>query len=342
MRMPSVHGSGNSRRLVFTAPREAGWEEFPTPQPQSGEILIETRRSLISIGTELAFFSGRQWRNPGAGALPKYPTYPGYSSAGVVVATGQETAPRQVGDRIASPARHASHQTMRSLEETVLIPDSVSDEEATFCTLGATVLNAYRRGAPQLGESAVAVGQGILGQLAVQLLRLGGCDPVIAVDLVAARLALTERIGAATHFLNSSEVDVVKTVYDLTAGRGADLVYEATGLTEVYDLAFSLTRPYGKVVGLGSPRFPASVDMQQVHIKPLHVIGAIGNHPSGDSREFPWTRGAHMSYFMDLLANERVNVGDLITHRFPARDAPAIYPRLLQDRTSYLGVILEW
>ena len=82
--------------------------------------------------------------------------------------------------------------------------------------------------------------------------------------------------------------------------------------------------------------------MQQVHIKPLQIIGAIGNHPSGDSKDVRWTRDAHAALFMDLLARGRVNVRDLITHRAPAQEAPSIYPRLLADRTFYLGVILEW
>jgi 2-desacetyl-2-hydroxyethyl bacteriochlorophyllide A dehydrogenase len=337
-----AHVKANSRRLVFPGLQEVGWEEHHVPLPRHGELSVETRRSLISIGTELAFFSGRQWTNPGTGVLPKYPYYPGYSNAGTIAAVGDAAGPWQAGGRIASAARHGSHQTVRSAEDATAIAEEVSDEEATFCTLGATALNAYRRGAPLLGESAVVIGQGILGQLAVQLLRLGGCNPVVAVDLEAARLALTGRIDAATHLLSAREDDVVVAVHDLTAGRGADVVFEATGRTEAYDLVFSLTRPHGRVVGLGSPRYPAPVDMQQVHIKPLHVIGAIGQHPSGESRENRWTRGAHMALFMDLLAAKQVNVRDLITHRVPADEAPDIYPKLLKDRTSYLGVILEW
>ena len=330
------------RRLVFPGPRQVGWEEGQTPPPQSGELLVESRRSLISIGTELAFYSGRQWTNPGVGVLPKYPASPGYSNAGVVAAAGDETRPWRVGDRIASAARHADYQIVRHHDGPVRIADRVTDEEAVFCTLGATVLNAYRRGAPQLGECAVVVGQGLLGQLAVQLLRLGGCDPVVAVDLEPARLALTQRVGDATACLNPAEDDVVAAVHDLSSGRGADIVFEATGRTETYDLAFALTRPYGRVVGLGSPRYPAPVDMQQVHIKPLQLIGAIGNHPTGESREVRWTRGAHTALFMDLLAKKQVDVRSLITHRVPVAGAPDIYPKLLEDRTAYLGVILEW
>ena len=330
------------RRLVFPGPRRVGWEEDQAPAPQDGELLVQTRRSLISIGTELAFFSGRQWTNPGVGVLPKYPAYPGYSNAGIVAATGGETSPWQVGDRIASAARHASYQNVRRHDGPVRIAEDVTDEEATFCTLGATVLNAYRRGAPQLGECAVVIGQGLLGQLAVQLLRRGGCDPVVAIDLEPARLALTQRVGDATACLNPEGDDVAAAVHDLTSGRGADIVFEATGRTETYDLAFALTRPYGRVVGLGSPRYPAPVDMQQVHIKPLQLIGAIGNHPGGESRENRWTRGAHTALFMDFLAKKQVDVRSLITHRVPVAGAPDIYPKLLQDRTAYLGVILEW
>ena len=73
-----------------------------------------------------------------------------------------------------------------------------------------------------------------------------------------------------------------------------------------------------------------------------HGLYTIGNHPSGESKENRWTRGAHAAYFMDLLEHDRVNVRDLITHRTPAADAPNLYPKLLADRTSYLGVVLEW
>ena len=201
------------RRLVFPGPQQVAWDESRVAPPQRGELLVETRRSLISIGTELAFFAGRQWTNPGAGTLPKYPAYPGYSNAGIVVAGGDDTSPWQPGDRIASAARHGTLQVVGNLDGPVAIAKSVTDEAATFCTLGATVLNAYRRGAPQLGESAVVVGQGLLGQLAVQLLRLGGCNPVVAVDPDAKRLALTRRIGSATHFASPKADDVVGSVF---------------------------------------------------------------------------------------------------------------------------------
>lgn len=340
--MPQSDMHTVGRRLVFPGPCQVAWEDFTVTPPGRGALSIATRRSLISIGTEMAFFAGRQWTNPGVGVLPKYPTNPGYSNAGVVVATGEGTAPWQVGDRIASAGRHATQQVLADLDGPVPIPNAVTDEEATFSTLAAIVLNAYRRGSPQLGECAVVVGQGLLGQLAVQFLRLGGCDPVIAVDLAPLRLETTRQIGAATHYLNPKADDVVETVCDLTAGRGGDIVFEATGLTETYDLAFALTRPYGRVVGLGSPRYPAKVDMQQVHIKPLQLIGAIGKHPGGDANETRWKRVAHTAYFMDLVARSQVNVRDLITHRLPVERAPEVYPKILADRSPYLGVILEW
>lgn len=331
------------RRVVFTAPGDVRLEEAPAASPGPGQLLIETRRTLISTGTELAHLAGPPWTNPGGHALPTYPHATGYSNAGIVAAIGPDVTAWRPGDRIASGARHAAYPLLRERDWAIPIADGVSDEEATFCTLAATVLNGCRIGAPQLGEDAVVFGQGILGQLLVQYLRLAGCRSVVAIDLADSRLAITERVGAATHRLNPASEDIAAAVHDLTAGRGGDIVYEATGRSETYDLAFALARVHGRVVGLGSPRWPAPVDMMQVHMKALRVLGAIvSSHPPEDSRDNRWSRRANGHYVMDLLARRHVNVRDLITHRFPAAEAPNVYAQLLAQREAFLGVILEW
>jgi len=157
----------------------------------------------------------------------------------------------------------------RGLTSVNPITHDVSFEEATFCTLATTVLNGVRMGEPALGEAAVVIGQGLLGQLAAQYLRLAGCHRVIALDVVPRRLDIAQRAGGGTHVVNPAHEDADRAVRDLTAGRGADVVYEVTGRTETYDLAFSLARTHGRVVGPGSPRQPAGVDMSRVHIKAL-------------------------------------------------------------------------
>jgi len=333
-----------NQRIVFPAARQVELvSEGPPSAPEPGQVLVATRRSLISIGTELALLEGRPWKNPGGRTLPVYPHTAGYSNAGVIVAVGEGVSPWQPGDRIASGAPHTAYPLLRAADWAIPIPPEVSDEEATFCTLATTVLNGFRIGTPQLGEDAVVIGLGLLGQLLVQYLRLAGCRTIIAVDLAPARLAVAQRVGAATHYLNPAQEDVTAVVHRLTAGRGADVVYEATGRTETYNLAFALARFHGRVVGLGSPRQPATVDMQQMHIKALRVLGAIVSaHPPEDSRDNRWSRRANGQLVMDMLAAKQLHVRDLITHRFPASEAPAVYRQLLEQREAYVGVILEW
>ena len=82
----------------------------------------------------------------------------------------------------------------------------------------------------------------------------------------------------------------------------------------------------GGLVGLGSPRYPAQVDMQQVHIKPLQLIGAIGNHPSVETKENRWTRGAHAALFMQLLAAR--------TSERSAISSPTASPRKARRRST--------
>ncbi|MBI3972161.1 MAG: zinc-binding dehydrogenase [Chloroflexi bacterium] len=331
------------RRVIFTGPGEVQWEEGPVADPGPGEVLLRTRCSLISTGTGLAQLAGPPWTNPDGRTLPRYPSGTGYSNAGVVLAIGPGVTTSRPGDRIASGARHAAYPVIRERDWAIPIPDGVSDEDATFCTLATTVMNGFRLGTPQLGEDAVVLGQGILGHIVGQYLRLVGCRSVVAVDVADSRLEVSRRAGAATHWLNPQRDAAAAAVRDLTGGRGADVVYEATGRTETYDLAFALARFYGRVVGLGSPRWPAPVDMMQVHMKSLRVLGAIvSSHPSEDNRDNRWSRRANGHYVMELLARRQLNVRDLITHRFPAADAPDVYARLLEKRTDFLGVILQW
>ena len=334
---------GPDHRVVFTAPGVVELEEGSAPAPGPGQVLLETQRSLISTGTELALLHGPPWTNPGGRTMPNYPTSAGYSNAGRVVAVGEGVTTLAVGDRVASGARHAAYPLVREADWWVRIPDGVSDEAATFCTLGTTVLNGCRIGEPQLGEDAVVIGMGLLGQLLSQYLRIAGCERVIGIDLADSRLEVARRVGAVTHPLNASREDVSAAVLELTEGRGADVVYEATGLTKTFDLAIGLARFYGRVVALGSPRWPATVDMMQVHMKAIRLLGAIvSSHPPEDDRRNRWSRRANGQQVMRWLADGRLNVAPLITDRVPADDAVRAFGFLSEEREKHVGVILEW
>ncbi len=331
-------------RVMFPEPRRVEMEEAGMPELGPGQIRTATRRSLISAGTEGASYQGNEWDHPDGRRMPEYPATPGYSNAGVVVETGEEVERFQVGDRVTSSAGHARYCVIGEDSEALWrIPDEVSFDEATFCVLGATVLNATRLGRPQLGEAAAVVGLGILGQLTCQYVRLFGARPVIGVDLDESRLELASEVSGVTHALNPNEVDVVQAVKDLTEDRGADVVYEVTGLTQTYDLTFDLARKFGRVVATGSPRWPATVDMMRLHMRAIELIGGIvSSHPKINDENNRWNRRANGRLFLELAAEGAMSVEGLITHRFACDQAAEAYPTALGERGPALGVVFQW
>ena len=197
--------------------------ELPCPQVGRGQLLIQTRASLISPGTErmLVEFSqanliqkARQQPDKVKQVLDKMktdglmptldavfrkldePLPLGYCNAGVVLEVGPGVHDIQPGDRVASNGPHAEIASVpRNL--CAKIPDGVSDEEAAFTVLGSIALQGVRLAQPTLGERFVVFGMGLLGLLSTQLLRANGCE-VLAVDLSEGRLKLAEGFGAKT------------------------------------------------------------------------------------------------------------------------------------------------
>jgi len=334
-------GAANPQ-LVFTAPRTIEIADAGVPEIGPRQILVRSVRSLISAGTEGSSYLGRQWTRADGTVMPQYPEVPGYSNAGVVVAVGAEVERWQVGDRVTSAAPHRMLSVFAENHETLwAIPEGVTDEDATFCVLGCTVLNGVRLGHPQIGEAAAVIGLGVLGQLVCRYLALTGAGPIIGIDLDDFRLGLAA--DAITHALNPRACDVVAEVGPVTEGRGADVVFEVTGRTETYDLAFDLARKFGTVVALGSPRWPAPVDMMKLHLKAINCVGAIVSaHPRSTEERHRWNRPANGRLFLELVADGRLDLSALVTHRFAYDQAAEAYPVALGESGPALGVILEW
>ena len=133
------------------------------------------------------------------------------------------------------------------------MPDGISDEEAAFHNLAATVMNSVRLSKVTLGENVGVVGVGILGQFAIMFSRLAGGFPVIALDISEDRLEIAKKSGA-TEVLRSDIEDVVKKIQDLTEGRMLDVVFEVTGNPNVIPWAIKLVKHLGRFIILSSPR----------------------------------------------------------------------------------------
>lgn len=270
--------------------------EVPEPKVKGGHLLVRTRASLISAGTErmVVEFARKSLvgkaqarpdlvrkvldkaRRDGVGATLKAvmarldePLPLGYSAAGEVVAvgTGLEGLYR-VGDRVAvAGAGLANHAELNVVPRNLAarLPDGVPYEEACFGTLGAIALHSVRNLEAGLGDVVAVLGVGLLGQLAVQFLALQGCRAV-ALDYNPDRLALAKRLGAEAGF-QLGQPGIEEAIRALTDGRGCDkvLIAAATESSEPFEIAAAVARDRAKVVmvGLTGTTFPYAAFMKK-------------------------------------------------------------------------------
>ncbi|MEM2941560.1 MAG: zinc-binding dehydrogenase [Thermoproteota archaeon] len=326
--------------IVFPRPKSVVIEDREIPKVEGDRVLIRTKRSLVSIGTELTILSGdfppqSYWAGYG-----KYPFVPGYDNIGKVIEVGPDADRNLIGKTVASYSPHAMYVSAPQNEVTV-IPQGISEDEASLFTIAEIVMNGVRRSQITFGESVVIYGAGILGQLTARICKTAGAIPVIVVDVSDDRLThLPENIFK----INSLKQDVVSEVKKLTKDRMADVVFEITGNQNLIPEEFKCLRKLGRFIVLSSPRGPTYLDLHDFCNAPsFTIIGAhLMSHPPTETLNNPWSRKRHTELFFDMLLSRELDVSKMITHRVSYRDAPDFYRQLLEDRSKMLGVIINW
>lgn len=328
--------TNRNQRVVFVERGGAQLEETPIPTPAAGQLLIRTRSTLISPGTERAFFLG----------LPntpqQYPHHPGYSNIGEVIACGEGVADWAPGQRVANTGGHAAYVVINA-QKCVPVPDGLVDEEANFFNLASIAMQGVRKARIELGEPVAVIGAGLIGLLALQLAKLNGGLPVISVDTDERRLAFAQQVKVDITVKADDQLQA--TVAQACAADGAAVVIEATGHPEAIPTAFQLARPGGRVILLGSTRGETEqVNFyRDVHRKGLTVIGAHDiARPKVESHAGWWIAQEDQRVALNLLAAGRLLVQPLITHRFAWHDAPQAYERLKAWDINTLGMVLRW
>ncbi len=332
-------------RLRFHSDFHVEQELFDLPVPRSNEVLVRISQSQISAGTEMNFFRLNPVDGPPANRLL------GYMAAGRVIQVGERVTEYIAGDRVLTESHHQSHwlvdlsdQGATHAEGNYLqkIDDSISDAEAGFTILADVALHGIRRGAPQIDESAVVFGCGMVGQLTVQLARIAGAHPIVAVDLSDARLKLAVQ-GGATHVINSSTTDPVEAVKSITNGRGAEIVFQCAPAPELLQTAMEASAERGKVIMTASAPGIAHIGLQvELLRKELAIIGAyeIGiDQPHG---YWPWTRGRNRLACLRLLASRQLQIDYLVSHVVDYTAAEAMFRMMARGGDDWMGISLDW
>lgn len=356
--------------------------DVPAPVAQRGRVLVRAAASLISAGTErMALDTGRKGllsrarenpdkvkeviqraRNEGVistvnAVLTKLgsSTALGYSASGICVGAGPDVLEFRAGDRLAcAGVGFASHAEVLSVPVNlcVRLPDATSFEAGAFGTLGAIALQGVRLAEPTLGEAFVVIGLGLLGQLTVQLLKANGCR-VFGLDLDPQKVELARELGADRAMLNTEEAK--SAVIEWTRGRGADavLITAATPSNQPIELAGEISRLKGRVVAVGLVGLDVPRDLffkRELTLRISMSYGPGRYDPEYEERghDYPfayvrWTEGRNIEAFLDLVAEGRVNVERLITHRFPIEEGERAYQLIAGVvKEPYLGVVLRY
>ncbi len=351
--------------------------DVPAPACARGSLLIRTSHTLISAGTERmlvdfgkASLLDKARQQPERvtmvvekvrtdGLLPTIdavrnkldqPLALGYCNVGVVIEVGAGVTGFAVGDRVASNGKHAEVVCVPT-NLCARVPDTVSDEGATFTVLGAIALQGIRLAQPTLGEAIVVTGLGLVGQLAVQLLRANGCR-VLGIDFDPAKLALARQCGAETVDLSAGQ-DPVAAAARFSRGRGVDavLITASTSSSEPVHQAALMCRQRGRIVLVGVTGLELSRDdfyrkELSFQVSSSYGPGRYDTNYEEKGQDYPvgfvrWTEQRNFEAVLDMLADGRVDTGPLISHRLPITAAADAYAVISGDGPS-LGIVLSY
>lgn len=335
-------------------------EEVPAPRNRKGSVLIQTSRSLVSLGTEkmLVQFGkanliskARQQPDKVKQVLQKIktdglvptieavfnklqqPLPLGYCNAGKVIAVGEGVVGFKVGDRVASNGSHAEFVCVPK-NLVAHIPDDVSDDEATFTVIGAIGLQGIRLLNPLLGETVVVIGMGLIGLLTAQLLVANGCK-VIGVDIDEGKLNLSKQWGVIP--FNPSNGDVVKFVNSITGNTGADgvIITASAKTNEIISQAAHMSRKRGRiiligVVGLNINRSDFYEKELTFQVSCSYGPGRYDDNYEQRGHDYPlpfvrWTEKRNFEAILHAMATGKLHVKELITEVVPVDEYQNIY-----------------
>lgn len=339
-------------------------EEIPAPLVSRGCVLIKTRRSLVSLGTErmLVEFGKSSLIQKARmepervkqvlakiktdGLLPTLesvfnklgqPLPLGYCNVGKVIAVGEGITDFKIGDRVASNGQHAEFVNIPQ-NLVVHIPDNVSDEEAAFTVIGSIGLQGIRLCQPTLGETIVVIGLGLIGLLTAELLIANGCR-VIGIDIDSHKIEVAQKKGIIG--VNPKDgTDAIKFVNDLTGGIGADgiIITASAKGDDIISQAAQMSRKRGRiilvgVIGLNISRSEFYEKELSFQVSCSYGPGRYDENYEQKGQDYPlpfvrWTEKRNFETILQAISTGKLEVKSLITELVPLEGYKNIYDNI--------------
>ena len=331
------------KQILFPRINEAALVEVPEEVVGPRTVKIKTMVSTVSAGTERANITGDANVSGIRAPEVKFPRSSGYSISGIAVEVGDEVKDIKVGDRVHAFWTNHKEYNYIPEERVIKIPDGISFSEAAQVFISTFSLAAIRKCRVEIGESAMVMGLGLLGQYAVRLLRCAGATPIIAVDPIESKRK-TALAGGADYALDPFAPDFAKTVRSITGG-GANVCIEVTGLGIGLIQALDCMQKMGRVALLGCTRSSKfEIDYYgKVHGRGISLIGAhTMARPKNESSAGLWTDEDDLKALLSLIKGGRLNFADMICEVVSPADAQRVYDRLVSDKKFSIGVLFDW
>ena len=341
------------KALVLREYMKLVYEDVPQPEIAPDEVLVKVEACGI-CGSDVHGLDGSTGRR-------QPPLVMGHEASGVVVESGPSVTGWASGDRVTfdstiyrlddwytrrglynlsdnrmvlgvSPGeyrRHGAFAEYVAVPQHILyrIPAGVSFEQAAMVEPVAVAAHAVSLTPIAVGDTAVVVGAGMIGLCLVQVLRAAGCSRVFAVDLEAEKLELARKLGADS-VLDPQKADVAKAVADATEGRGADVAFEAVGITATVKSAIGAVRRGGTVTLVGNLSPLVEVPLQAVVTRQLRLQGSCaiaGEYPAA----------------LSMIERGVVNVDAMRSAVAPLAEGEAWFDRLYRKERGLMKVILK-
>jgi len=324
---------------AYSAKIKEELSEYPVPEENC--VTVKALRSLISPGTELAYFEGRH-TDFKTGKI-SFPTSSyGYSVVGIIEETGAQVSGFNKGDRVLALCGHSSVGTISSNYLTA-VPEGLDSDQAACGVLGSIALHGVREANIQFGANVLILGLGMIGQIALRLARLSPARNIIVADMLKTRLDVA-RTGGADHCINLSEDNLDAAVDKITSGRGCETVIEASGNAAAISAALKCAMNRGKIVVLGCPHGIAELDLyMELQKKEITLVGSYQpNCPQIETAYTPWTQQKNRDLILEYLKKGKLNFSQIITHKTPWRKAPELYTLLSKHKNQAIGAIIDW
>jgi len=336
--------------LIFTGPKQVDFRDYEERELKAGEVRLRTLFSGISHGTEMNMYRGTSptiHKRLVDGLFTDQPPdhdYPftyGYEEVGEVVAVGADVTGVALGDRFALSYGHRTTavRPADALVRAGALPPGFPPELGIFKALGGVAMDSYLTSEVRLGESAVIFGMGVIGLFLVQLCKLGGVEPVIAVEPLDNRRALALEFGADVVLDPSTAAVAPKVRHELASTGGADVVFETSGNHLALQEGIRCGAP-GHSILMAVAFYQGEATGLRLG-EEFHHGGSLGGggcvevrintHRVPPARARRWDRERTVGTFFQMILDGTIKVDNLITHRFSFSDAARAFA-LIDER----------